>query len=36
MRRFWNTFSGGERQKVIEAFGTVDYYEDYDPKKYRK
>jgi Arc/MetJ family transcription regulator len=25
-----------ERQKVIEAFGTVDYYEDYDPKKYRK
>jgi Arc/MetJ family transcription regulator len=25
-----------ERQKIIEAFGTVDYYDDYDPKKYRK
>ena len=23
------------RQKVIEAFGTVDYYQDYDPKAHR-
>jgi Arc/MetJ family transcription regulator len=25
-----------ERKKVLEAFGSVDYYEDYNPKKYRK
>ena len=25
-----------ERKKVLQAFGTVDYYEDYNPKKYRK
>ena len=25
-----------KRKKVIEAFGTVDYYENYNPKKYRK
>ena len=25
-----------ERKKVLEAFGSVDYYEDYNPEKYRK
>ena len=25
-----------KRKKVLEAFGTVDYYENYNPKKYRK
>lgn len=25
-----------ERKKVLQAFGTVDYYEDYKPGKYRR
>lgn len=25
-----------EQKKVLSLFGTVDYYEDYDPKQYRR
>ena len=25
-----------EQKKVIELFGTVEYYDDYHPKKYRR
>lgn len=25
-----------EQRKVIELFGTVEYYDDYNPKKYRR
>lgn len=25
-----------EQKKVIELFGTVEYYDDYNPKKYRR
>ena len=25
-----------KRKKVVKAFGTVDYYENYKPKKYRR
>lgn len=25
-----------ERQKVLDLFGTVDYFEDYEPKRARK
>ncbi len=25
-----------EQKKVLDLFGTVDYYEDYEPKKVRK
>ncbi len=25
-----------EQRKIIELFGTVDYYDDYNPKKYRR
>lgn len=25
-----------EQKKVLEHFGTVEYFEDYEPKKYRR